>query len=49
MYLHYWLDATVEEIAELIGAPAGTVKSYLSRARQRLRERARAAGIEGVE
>ena len=49
VYLHYWLDATVEEIAELIGAPTGTVKSYLSRARARLRERARAAGIEGVE
>jgi RNA polymerase sigma-70 factor (ECF subfamily) len=49
VYLHYWLDATVEEIGELTGAPAGTVKSYLSRARQRLRERARAAGIEGVE
>ena len=48
VYLHYWLDAGVEEIAELIGAPAGTVKSYLSRARVRLRERARALGIEGV-
>jgi RNA polymerase sigma-70 factor, ECF subfamily len=49
VYLHYWLDTTVEDIAELVGAPAGTVKSYLSRARQRLRERAKAAGIEGVE
>jgi DNA-directed RNA polymerase specialized sigma24 family protein len=29
--------------------PAGTVKSYLSRARARLRERAPALGIEGVE
>ncbi len=48
VYLHYWLDAGVEEIAELIGAPAGTVKSYLSRARVRLRKRARAMGIEGV-
>lgn len=49
VYLHYWLDATVEEIAELIGAPTGTVKSYLSRARERLRRRAAAAGIEGIE
>lgn len=49
VYLHYWLDATVEEIAQLLVVPAGTVKSYLSRARQRLRERARAAGIEGIE
>ncbi len=29
--------------------PAGTVKSYLSRARARLRARAKQAGIEGVE
>jgi RNA polymerase sigma-70 factor (ECF subfamily) len=49
VHLHYWLDATVEEIAELLVVPAGTVKSYLSRARQRLRERAQALGIEGIE
>ena len=34
--LHYWHDAPVEEIAELLGAPPGTVKSYLFRARERL-------------
>jgi len=49
VYLHYWLDATVDEIAELLVVPAGTVKSYLSRARARLRTRAKQAGIEGVE
>ena len=49
VYLHYWLDATVDETAELLAIPSGTVKSYLSRARARLRERARAAGIEGVD
>lgn len=48
VYLHYWLEATVEEIAELLAVPTGTVKSYLSRARARLRERARAMGIEGA-
>ena len=36
LYLRYWLDCPVEEIAELIQAPAGTVKSYLARARQRV-------------
>jgi RNA polymerase sigma-70 factor (ECF subfamily) len=49
VYLHYWLDATVEEMAELLSVPSGTVKSYLSRARARLRERACVAGIEGVD
>ena len=49
MYLHYWLGATVEEIAVLLVVPAGTVKSYLSRARARLAERARAMGIGGLE
>jgi len=46
LYLHYWLDASVEEIAELLGAPTGTVKSYLSRARERLRRQAKADGTE---
>lgn len=46
IHMHYWLECSVGEIAETLGVPAGTVKSYLSRARQRLRERARAEGIE---
>jgi RNA polymerase sigma-70 factor (ECF subfamily) len=49
VYLHYWMDATIDEIAELLAVPSGTVKSYLSRARARLRQRAPALGIEGVE
>ena len=35
--LYYWQELSVGEIAEALGAPAGTVKSYLFRARQRVR------------
>ncbi len=35
--LHYWLGASVAEIATLLDAPENTVKSYLHRARQLLR------------
>ena len=34
--LHYWMGASIEEIAELIGVPENTVKSYLHRARRLL-------------
>jgi DNA-directed RNA polymerase specialized sigma24 family protein len=44
--MHYWQDFSVEEIAGALGVPEGTVKSYLSRARQRLRELAKAHGID---
>ena len=36
IYLHYWQESSVEEIATLLGAPANTVKSYLFRGRARL-------------
>jgi len=49
LHLHYWMDQSVEEIAGTLDVPAGTVKSYLARARARLRERARARGIQGLE
>jgi RNA polymerase sigma-70 factor (ECF subfamily) len=36
VYLHYWQECSVDEIARYIGAPDNTVKSYLFRARARL-------------
>lgn len=47
--MHYWLECTVEEIAESLCVPTGTVKSYLSRARQLMRERAATYGLEFPE
>jgi len=38
VYLHYWLETPVEEMAEELNLPEGTVKSYLFRARQYLRK-----------
>jgi RNA polymerase sigma-70 factor, ECF subfamily len=35
--LHYWTEASIAEIADLLGIPENTVKSYLHRARQLLR------------
>lgn len=37
--LHYFLDLPLEEIAQVTGAPVGTVKSRLHRATARLRAR----------
>ena len=34
--LHYWLGASMSEIAEMLDAPENTVKSYLHRARRLL-------------
>jgi RNA polymerase sigma factor (sigma-70 family) len=47
--MYYWLECPVEEIAESLCVPAGTIKSYLSRARQLMRERAAACGLEFPE
>lgn len=33
IHAHYWLGHTTAEIGELLGIPAGTVKTYLCRAR----------------
>ena len=35
--LHYWLGASMRDIAEMLDVPENTVKSYLHRARQLLR------------
>jgi RNA polymerase sigma-70 factor (ECF subfamily) len=35
--LHYWMGSSVEEIAAMLSIPSGTVKSHLSRARDRMR------------
>jgi RNA polymerase sigma-70 factor, ECF subfamily len=35
--LHYWMEASIAEIADLLGMPENTVKSYLHRARRLLR------------
>lgn len=38
VYLAYWEDLKPDDIAERLGIGTGTVKRYLSRARERLRE-----------
>jgi RNA polymerase sigma-70 factor (ECF subfamily) len=37
IYMFYWLDVPLEEIGEELSLPVGTVKSYLFRARDRLK------------
>ena len=39
LHLHYWLGASVREIAEVLDLKEGTVKSHLFRGRQRLAHR----------
>ncbi|MEX2646535.1 MAG: sigma-70 family RNA polymerase sigma factor [Gaiellaceae bacterium] len=36
--LHYWLDYSLQEIADVLGLPIGTVMSRISRARTELRD-----------
>ena len=44
--LVYYHDKSVEEVASIVGAPAGTVKTRMFHARKRLSELARAEGID---
>jgi RNA polymerase sigma-70 factor (ECF subfamily) len=36
--LYYWEELSVDEVAEVVGAPAGTIKGRLFRGRALLRE-----------
>ena len=45
--LHYWLGASISDIAVMLDAPENTVKSYLHRARRLLHAMLRQRGING--
>jgi RNA polymerase sigma-70 factor (ECF subfamily) len=46
--LHYWMGESVAEIADLIGVPENTVKSYLHRARRLLHVMLQERGLANV-
>jgi RNA polymerase sigma-70 factor (ECF subfamily) len=45
----YYLDLSHEEAAYVLGCPLGTLKSNVSRAKQKLRAAARRVGAAGAE
>lgn len=49
LLLHAWAELTDSEIADALGLPLGTVKSRLSRSREKLRNRLGEVGQEAVE
>lgn len=44
--LVYYHDKSIEEVAQIVGAPEGTVKTRMFHARKRLAELAKAAGVD---
>ena len=44
--LVYYHDKSIEEVARIVGAPEGTVKTRMFNARKRLAELAKAAGVD---
>jgi RNA polymerase sigma-70 factor (ECF subfamily) len=44
--LVYYHDKTIEEVAAIVGAPEGTVKTRIFHARKKLSELAKAAGVD---
>jgi len=46
--LVYYHEKSVEEVAQIVGAPKGTVKTRMFHARSHLAKLARTAGIEGI-
>jgi RNA polymerase sigma-70 factor (ECF subfamily) len=49
LMLHAWAELTDSQIADAVGLPLGTVKSRLSRTREKLRNRLGEVGQEPVE
>jgi RNA polymerase sigma-70 factor (ECF subfamily) len=48
LYLFYWMERSIGDIAELLSVPEGTVKSYLYRGRHALEARLRSEGFTHV-